>query len=107
MQRIKPIKHDKKGFNFKKPNLGIPKIPDMKSLLFGKQPEYATPVNVTSSGLGAASAFLPVKDIRDGIIITKVALLHLDVLCGNAPLRNKITINQSTINTTFPCNYEV
>jgi hypothetical protein len=70
MQRIKPIKHDKKGFNFIKPNVKIPKIPDIKSLIFGKQPEYGSPVNATGSGLGATSAFLPVKDIRDGIIIT-------------------------------------
>ncbi|MDR2559036.1 MAG: hypothetical protein LBC86_05780, partial [Oscillospiraceae bacterium] len=55
---------------FKKPNFGIPKTPDIKSLFFGKQPEYDSPVNSTGSGLGAASAFIPVKDIRDGIIIT-------------------------------------
>jgi hypothetical protein len=45
MSRIRPpTKSQKNGFNFKKPNLGIPKIPDIKSLIFGKQPEYGSPV---------------------------------------------------------------
>jgi hypothetical protein len=66
MPRIRPpTKSRRNGFNFKKPNLGILKIPDIKSLIFGKQPEYGSPVNATGS-----RGFLPVKDIRDGIIIT-------------------------------------
>ena len=70
MPRIKPRASVKRGLNLKKPNLKTPKIPDLKALIFGKQPEYAAPVNAEGSGLGAASAFIPVNDIKDGIIIT-------------------------------------
>ena len=75
--RINPNKPEKKSFNFKKPVVNIHdiksiKFPDIKSLIFGKQPEY----EMQSDGgigekLGAATAFLPIKDIRDGIIITQ------------------------------------
>jgi hypothetical protein len=65
MPRIKPRASVKRGINFKKTNLKIPKIPDLKALIFGKQPEYVAPVNAEGS-----RGFLPVKDIRDGIIIT-------------------------------------
>jgi len=48
--------------NFKNSNF---KIPNIKSLIFGKQPEFDLPVNDDSS-----QGFLPVKDIRNGVIIT-------------------------------------
>jgi hypothetical protein len=67
--RIEPKKPDKKAFSFKIPDISFPKPNskslDIKSLIFGKQPDFVNSVDSSS-----AFKFLPVKDIRDGIIIT-------------------------------------
>ena len=65
--RIEPKKTERKSFKmldikFPKPNS---KSLDIKSLIFGKQPEF-----VNNGDSAVSCDFLPVKDIRDGIIIT-------------------------------------
>ena len=46
----------------KKPKLLALKVPDIKSLIFGKPPEIGS--------IEETNGIIPVKDIRDGIIIT-------------------------------------
>ncbi|MCL2637507.1 MAG: hypothetical protein FWD48_03970 [Oscillospiraceae bacterium] len=61
MSRIKPpTQPEKSGVSFK-----IPKILDVKAWLFGKQHEYDDGNRPQSP-----HTFLPIKDIRDGIVIT-------------------------------------
>ncbi|MCL2109403.1 MAG: hypothetical protein FWH20_08685 [Oscillospiraceae bacterium] len=52
----------KKGLKLKPPSI---KIPDIKSLIFGEKSELNHPANFNGS-----QGFIPVSDIRDGVIIT-------------------------------------
>ena len=85
--RIEPKKTEKRSFKtpdikFPKPNA---KSLDIKSLIFGRQPEF-----VNNGDSAVSCDFLPVKDIRDGIIITSdnryvkvLEVVFIEKICYN------------------------